>query len=333
MNTEFPVAPEELIIELPKHYNFTESIKCELIKAGLNDVYKTTIGNEIYFLRIGRLGIYEYQDYIDEASIIDFLSDNNVGVAAPVRCNDGNFVWILEKTSGIGYCVLFYEAKNEPSGDELIKSYNLGKTVARTHVLSDEKDFYINRKPIDLIYLIQNPLELIKPHFIKRIAEYNYIREAMEKMGEFIKNTLKTEKPYYGFCHGDIQPDNFHYIGENPVLFDFDCMGNGWRSHDIAVLAFNNTFVYMAKKKDIDYIESDEWKEFLRGYNSIRELREHEIDSVNIFAAIRMIWVWGVHADLINKGTPSPLFEDNYFNAFYNIFKYWYDRALKIIRT
>lgn len=333
MNTEFPITPEELITELPKYYNFTEPITCELIRSALNDVYKTTVGNEVYFLRIGRLGIHEYQDYKDETAVIDFLNNNNVSVAAPVRCKDSNFVWKLDKMSGTGYCVLFYEAKHEASGDELIQAYNLGTTVARLHVLSDEKDFIINRKPIDLTYLIQNPLELIKPHFAKRVEEYNYICEAMEKMSRFIQNNLKTEKPYYGFCHGDIQPSNYHYSGEKPVLFDFDCMGNGWRSHDIAVLACNNTFVHIARKNEIPYIESDEWKEFLKGYNSVRQLCEDEINAVNIFAAIRIVWVWGVHADLIKRGMPSPLFDDNYFKGLYDIFKYWYDRALEIIKN
>jgi len=332
MSTDFPVSAEELIIEIPKHYNFIEPIKCELFRAGLNDVYKTEIENKTYFLRISRLGIYEYRDYEDETAIIDFLHDNNIDVAAPVRCNDGNFVWTIEKPSGTGYCVLFHEAKNEPSGDELIKSYNLGKTVACMHVTADKKDFIINRKPIDLIQLIQNPLELIKPHFLDRTDEYNYICEAMNEMRDFIQKTLKTEKPYYGFCHGDIQPSNYYYIGEQPVFFDFDCMGNGWRSHDIGVLALNNTFVYLATKQNINYIESDEWKEFIKGYNSIRKLDADEINAVNIFAAIRIVWVWGVHADLIKRGTPSPLFEDNYFKYFYNVFKYWYERALKIIK-
>jgi hypothetical protein len=34
-----------------------------------------------------------------------------------------------------------------------------------------------------------------------------------------------------------------YFTGDEPVIFDFDCMGYGWRAYDICVYAHNESFL------------------------------------------------------------------------------------------
>jgi Ser/Thr protein kinase RdoA (MazF antagonist) len=129
------------------------------------------------------------------------------------------------------------------------------------------------------------------------------------------------EKPYYGFCHGDIQPSNINYIEERPIIFDFDCMGNGWRAHDISVFVWNNTLI------NEKYVESEAWKAFLDGYNSVRLLTENELLCINAFGALRALWVMGVHSNLRERNIGCMGFNENYYNFFINNFKLWYNKV------
>lgn len=42
---------------------------------------------------------------------------------------------------------------------------------------------------------------------------------------------LQAENPYYCFCHGDIHRGNVFFCDTTPRIFDFDCMGKGYRMY------------------------------------------------------------------------------------------------------
>jgi Ser/Thr protein kinase RdoA (MazF antagonist) len=307
---------------LIKRYNLEEPVSCRLFKNGLNDVYKIKTAKEVYYLRISLTGVHGQRDYEEEISIINTLCENGIRAASPVRCRDGCFVWAISAPEGIRYAVLFSEVKQEPSDDKVKQSYNLGIITAQIHTVADEKSVIVSRPPYDFNQMANKPLSLIQPNISHRPDDYDFLCGAAEKLCRYIKENLNYEKPYYGYCHGDIQDGNVFYTGDEPEIFDFDCMGYGWRAYDIGVFAMNH---------EANYIESDSWKAFLEGYNSIRQLSKIELESVSAFAALHLLWVMGIHADLIDRNQGCIFYcSDYYFNHFIGIFKMWYERtALK----
>lgn len=313
------LSPHALQREVIERYDIGKQIECRFFRMGMNDVYLVSTENHAYYLRVSQANVYKRNDYEEEARIIDTLYQNDLGVAYPIKCKDHSFVWSIRAPEGERYAILFSEAKNQPSKDEVKYIYNLGAMIARMHKVADKNDFQISRPPIDLIQLIDTPLKSIKRHFYNREDDYQYLSDSMDKLSRYISDCLSTTKPLYGFCHGDIQLSNVHINGEQPVIFDFDCMGYGWRSHDLAVLLFNNS---LGNDK---YRESDQWRSFLDGYNSIRPLEENEMKAIPAFCALRNTWVMGVHTQLSERILGCQMFSEGYLNFFLNNFKMWFN--------
>jgi Ser/Thr protein kinase RdoA (MazF antagonist) len=150
--------------------------------------------------------------------------------------------------------------------------------------------------------------------------DYTFIYNSMKQLSGYISDRLPTEKPYYGFCHGDVQMMNVFFQGETPTFFDFDCMGYGWRSHDVSVYVLN------AELGNPQFRESDEYKAYIDGYNSIRRLSENEIACINAFGAIRAIWVIGLNIMGLEK-TGGIFHIDGLVNEFARIFRTWYEKV------
>ena len=315
--------PGALKAELIQRYGFDEHLSCRLFDFGLNDIYIVKLDAIIYYLRISLTGVHERHDYEEEISCIITLSRNNIPVAAPVKCKDGQYIWEINAPEGKRFAVLFEEAKQLPKDNHVQKSFLLGQSLARLHTVADVNDFKVSRDPIDINQLARKPLQLIDPYLKHRKEDYDFIQNATENLCNYIEKNLSREKPYYGYCHGDIHSGNVFFHGDNPVIFDFDCMGYGWRAYDICVFAWNET------ASDENYIEKEPWKTFLEGYNSIRILNETELKGINAFAALRDLWLMGLHADVIERNAGCCWYNDSYFDFRMKIFKLWYDRFIQ----
>lgn len=323
--TYFPVrysqlSPEALKMELVKRYDFSGSLSCTLFDYGLNDIYKVKFDTMVYYLRVSLTGVHDRKDYEEEVSVINTLCKNSISVASPIVCKDNQYLWEVNAPEGKRYAVLFEEARRNPSNDHVRKSYNLGRMLAQLHTVADENNFLVSRDPIDLSELAKKPLKEIYPYLKHRQADYDYIKDAADKLCDFIENNLSLEKPYYGFCHGDIHSGNVFFEGDNPKIFDFDCMGYSWRAYDICVFAWNET------GSDEKYIEKEEWKAFLDGYSSIRRISKTEMEAINAFAALRELWLMGLHADVMERNAGSSWYNDSYFDFRIGMFKLWYNR-------
>lgn len=309
--------------ELIKRYEFNEPISCRFFDFGMNDIYVVKSGGEVYYLRISLIGIHEQKDYEEEILIINLLNEDGISVVTPVCCKDGNYVWLIDAPEGERYVVLFKEVKQESSDDNVKKSYNLGQMLANMHAVADKNNFTLNRTPIDLVQLAKKPLNMLKPFLEHRPDDIKIIENIAKELCQYVDSKLSMKKPYYGFCHGDIHTGNVYFTGDMPKIFDFDCMGFGWRSYDICVYAWNKTY---GEEK---YIDGEEWKAYLEGYNSIRQLSEDELASINVFYALRELWIMGLHADVMGKNAGCSWYNDGYFNYHIGILKLWYQRAFE----
>ena len=316
------MAPEGLKSELIDRYGFDESLSCCLFKSGMNDIYQIQIGEIVYYLRVACSGIYDFVDYENEAAIMVALDENGVKTALPIRCKDGNYVWPINAPEGKRYVTLFTEAKNQPSNDSVRNSFNLGQSVAKLHIISDEKEFVVNRAPIDFTELIHKPMLNLRPYLERQwLDDYKFIASAMEDIQKHIANRLTTEKPHYGFCHGDIHLNNVFFSYDMPIFFDFDTMGYGWRAHDISVHIFNMELMNPL------YREGDDYKAFFDGYNSLRQLSENELDCIDMFGAIRPIWALDINVRL-NELKSGSIFLNQVISFFVEVFKEWHNKYI-----
>lgn len=222
---------------------------------------------------------------------------------------------------GKRFVVLFSEVKKAPSEDRIKQAYNLGSMLARMHRASDQQAFTVSRTPIAFKQLVENPLEKVRPYLIKRQKDYDFLYHAADKLWQYIEKELNYEKPFYGYCHGDIHSGNVFFEGDIPRIFDFDCMGDGWRAYDICVFAWNETF------SDEKFIESEVWTSYLKGYNAVHQLEENETRAINAFGALQQLWMIGIHADVMKRNAGCCWHDDGYFDYQIGIFKLWYDRT------
>lgn len=313
--------PNALKKELAKRYKLEEPLSCRFFDSGMNDIYVVKAGKQCYYLRISQANVHSHRDYEEEVFIINTLCKNGVNAVAPICCSDGSFVWEINAPEGKRYAVLFTEAKQIPSENKIKKAYNLGRMAANMHTIADKENFKVSRCPIDLIQLAKKPLKMIKPHLEHRPLDYEFLSSAAEKLYSYVEKNFSYEKPYYGYCHGDIHSGNVFFQGDKPEIFDFDCMGYGWRAYDICVFAWNETF------DDEKYAYGECFKAFLDGYNSVRKLTQIELQAINVFAALRELWMMGIHAEVMERNAGCSWYNDGYFDYQIKIFKLWYERA------
>ena len=133
---------------------------------------------------------------------------------------------------------------------------------------------------------------------------------------------MSQSKLDYGICHGDFHCGNiFSDENEEISVFDFDCFGYGWRPYDISVFLWSCVPNDNWEQDNLDK-RSLLWKAFLEGYSSIKPLSEDEVKASYVFAAIRHIWLMGVHVNGVSAWGTSWI-QDQYFDEAITFIKKW----------
>lgn len=297
---------------------------CRLWNPGVNDVYILWTNIGTLYLRVSHAARYSQNDYEEEIFIINTLHKFGIPAATPIADKNDNYLWEIHAPEGTRYAVLFHEARHTTTDRRENQLYNMGVMAAKIHEISDEQKFNVSREPIEWHQLVEHPLERIIESFVERQADYEFLKTSSKSLWEFIERKLPKKAPYYGYCHGDMHGGNVIFDGDKPQIIDFDCMGYGYRAYDICIYAWNETFGHE------DYIDSEEWKKYIDGYCNVRELEEAELSCIPAFAALRHIWLIGLHLDGTDINNPWSWMDDNYFNHQIKMYKLWYNRAFTI---
>jgi len=283
-------SPSALLEELHKNYDLPTDAICIFFKSGLNDIYKITAKNSTYFLRVSLFNVYNTVQINEEIDFILHLLSRGITVVEPVSCKDNSYVLELSAPEGIRQAVLFRGIEQSPSGDGDIRMMNLGKLIAQIHISSFKE--HSTRPLINEKMLVEEPGLLLTPFLTHRPDDLNFLSKTAMPLWSAADSMLSGYDNMTGFCHGDIQPNNFFFNGETPVLFDFDCMGRGYFAYDLGVLLANLTFM------DNDIHQKSIWNSMIEGYCCVRPLNNDEIKSIYIFAALHMLRVLSYHAKL-----------------------------------
>lgn len=289
---------------------------CRVWSLGLNDVYQIQ-AEQTYYLRISHVNRgFSRRDYEEELQAIEALRQNGVRTCIPLKTADQELLWEVNAPEGVRYAVVFEEVKN----DSPVNFYETGKLAAQIHQNSDKLQLPASRMPLAYEQLIEIPLRRI--HETPEILpdETAYYKKTSDEMWKSITDSLPLKSPYYGLCHGDLHYGNIYFSAGKPQVFDFDCMGYGYRAYDLSVLLWDETM------GDRNFGDSGQWKEFIRGYQSIRPLSAAEQHSIFAFAALRQLWFVGlmIHTASINNGWEE--LNRRFFQEQFRQYQFWYEK-------
>ncbi|QYR21267.1 phosphotransferase [Paenibacillus sp. sptzw28] len=265
-------------------------LECRLFYRGLHDIYRVITGKKEYFFKVYRQGIRSMEDIQAEVDLLNFLKLSDIEITAPVIKSDGKFISRFNTANGIRYGVLYTSVgKHEFNQIEETPELNerLGSYIAAIHNAWDKCELEINRWNLDAHSFIDKSMNAIRQFSTIHDFDMLFLEEVAKNVNEKLGN-LTIERPQYGMCHGDIYSGNIRVdANNNPILFDFDFCGNGWRAYDISMYAFP----FGMGCDETKLIKREERKDqFLNGYNKVRAMSESEVNSIALFIPFRRIF-------------------------------------------
>ncbi len=314
----FPVAhsvfsPEALLGEIATAYAIETPVTCQLLRRGLNDSYLLTTNSKRFVVRVFRARWRSPSDIAYELELLTHLAAKGVPVSVPLATRDGSLSRSLSAPEGTRQAALFTYARGRPfSWKEAKHSYLAGRLLAAIHAESED---FVSRHPrfrLDLEYLIDTPLSMIRPFLANRPEDWSYLQGLAARLRARVEAVARAGLDW-GLCHGDFGANNAH-IAEDQILtvFDFDFCGPGWRAYDFV----------MTRWGALDHDYRSIWDSFLKGYTEMRPWSEADLAAVPLFDTIRHVWGMGLRAGNARyQGTLSMSY--GYLDHRFRTFRKW----------
>ena len=305
------VAADTMAEIIGDEYDIGPLQSCKLFSKMLrtqdNDHYlvKTRAGEQMV-IRVYQLGRHLERgrsDYEFELDWLRFLHQRGLPVSYPIPRRDGTSLGSIQAPEGERYYALFSFAKGKPmSLTDEEQLFQCGSEMARIHLVSNEFRTGHARKPMDLAFLVDSPVERMK-RFWDSSQDYNLdliltsAAEAKEEIEALLQNEEHTEDGW-GPIGGDFHSANTHFDEAGQLtFFNFDLCGPGWRAYDIAVFLLNTNLTH----SDTNMSEA-----FFAGYYSQRQLSGNEHAAVAPFMTLRRVWLTATFT--MNEGLAGHTF-------------------------
>ena len=159
--------------------------------------------------------------------------------------------------------------------------------LAAIHAVSEDFVSRYARFRLDLEYLIETPLAMIRPFLAHRPDDWYYLQGFATRLYARATAAAGTGLDW-GPCHGDFGAKNMHLATDGTVtVLDFDFCGLGWRLYDFAP-------VYRAA---LEQRRRAIWGAFLQGYTATRPIAAADLTAVPLFRVLRHLAMLGVFAE------------------------------------
>jgi len=261
-----------------------------LIARGVNDTYRVTAGADAFYLRVSVHGWRTRDDLDAELALVTDLRGRGLAVAPVVPRDDGELLTSLPAPEGERFAVLFAPAPGESVPDltpDLAHAY--GRLAAGVHTGADAAPNAYRRFPLDERHLLDGPLASIRAAMVDGDEDLIFLERVAERVRGRL-GVLPCAPPDYGLCHGDLHPGNVRFDAAGELtLFDFDCMGYGWRAYDLTVFLWNA----YGERRPKRWRET-RWRAFRRGYQEVRPLPEGLDEVMPLFLVARQVWLMGL---------------------------------------
>lgn len=304
------LAPETVAMELARAYALSPT-DCALQRSLTNDVYivKTSAGPCV--AKVYGPGWRAGSDIAYEVDLLDHLAANGVAVATAVRRRDGQPIHQLPMPEGVRYCVLF----NYAPGDEPVEPFTaalyhqFGRAAGTMHRAADRLASRYPRFRLDLSYLIDRPLEAIRPYLAHRPDRWAYLTGLAERVRARIAD-LAAQGMDWGPCHGDLTLDCFRIAEDGQLtLYDFDSGGPGWRA-----LEFQGIYAYA---------HDTHWDAFRAGYTEARPLNAVDLAAIPWCVPLYAVWSMGWTVSEWARWSGRWRVDDTYWGEKLNWLQQW----------
>jgi len=257
-----------------------------------NIIYRCQKNSEIFYLRISFRPDRNPEMIASEVEFINYLAENGLRVARPVKSLNGNLTELFSTTKTVFTAVLFTEAKGEflykngfalPNGVNL-KQYmtNQGEMLGEMHHLSSKykpvnpvvRFNWLDRHKSSLDWLLPAGQKVVKDKISQVISE---IRQ------------IKPDNNNFGLTHNDIHVMNFtiDYSNSNCdlTLFDFDDCGNNYFMYELASFWEGNTgwIAYETNADKRSEFMQKTYNNMLDGYHKYHSLGKSELEQLPLF--------------------------------------------------
>ena len=275
------ICERELLSKLLPLYVFDGPQTCRFWQRGVNDTYQVICGEHTYSLRVYRHKLRTLDAIRFEVAVLNHLHRRGVSVAYPLARQDGRYISEIQAPEGTRHVlVTAYANGSIPEYSELADASLYGASIAQLHNQSDDFVSDHTRPRLEIEYLLNTSLEVIKSFLTNNPDDLAYINAMAEELRKEVAG-VAIDNLDVGLCHGDCHGGNvLHYIGEL-THYDFDCCGFGLRVYDLATFKWG-----VMNYKNGDRL----WIAFLDAYCEHRGIGEVDLSLVDTFVVIRHIW-------------------------------------------
>ena len=280
------LSPQALVDGVLSRYELGKIERCLFWNRGLSDIYLIETAASSYILKVSHHHWRSRSDIQFELEFLDFLHQQDIPVAHPLKTKDGQLLVAIDAVEGDRYAALFPYALGEvPQGDlSTEQSGIMGKTLGKIHHAALDFECATSRQCLDLKYLLDDSLAVIDPYLQNR-EDLGYVENAIAKI-KYRLSCLEQTSPLWSVCWGDPHSGNVHFTKDNQItLFDFDQCGYGWRIFDIA------KFLQVSLSAGINCKVREA---FLTGYQEFQKLTDIETSSLQALTQMAHIWVWAI---------------------------------------
>ncbi len=308
---------QELDYAITEKYILPPVHKVSLIKYSENYTYLIEdMNSELkYVLRVSRPGYHDYEELEAEMIWVKAVkNDTDILVAMPIEGKNQRLIQsITLKMQGKEqefFCSMFSFLPGQTLktiSQEELKNYlrEIGKITAKLHCQSIEfcKRQKLKRFSWELEDLIGEVSRWGDWSRLMLINEEQ--RHVFEKTVDIIKERLTVygkNETNYGLIHTDLNVHNILVESGRIGVIDFDDCGYGWFLWDLGttLLEYYETLDVLKEK-------------WLEGYQSIRPLRERDLEEVDTFIILRKIvrlgWIASHAENDTVKGIPAVYYE------------------------
>jgi Ser/Thr protein kinase RdoA (MazF antagonist) len=293
------IAADALADVVAREYDLGDSVSCKMFSKILrtqdNDHYRVNASGKRYVIRVYQQGDSlgrQESAYLFELDWLTFLKEQGLPVSYPLPRRDGRLLGSLEAPEGTRYYALFtYAPGQSMSLTDADQLYTVGSYMAQIHKASEAFRSDHERMPIDMACLFEKPLERISRLWgARRAANLDILLASAEEARQEVYSLLGEppgEAGVWGVIGGDFHNVSTHFRDGQPMFFNFDRCGYGWRAYDIAAFLSNTNLLQAAE----GYSEA-----FFAGYYSERPLSREEHAAVSPFLTLRRVWRMGLFA-------------------------------------
>jgi Ser/Thr protein kinase RdoA (MazF antagonist) len=277
-----------------------------LLRRGLNDSYLVQAGAAKFILRVYRCGWRSPGEILHELRALTHIRARGVQVAAPVRNRHGGYLCPLSAPEGLRYVALFSFAEGEQLSTTAEHASLYGAAAARVHDATADFQCQYPRQALDADVLLERPLRRLE----WALRRHSTVWRELHRIGEDLRERLawlSRSGLDTGYCHGDLNGGNARIRDGVVTLFDFDCSGHGWRAYDAAVFIWGQAFGGLTTEQT-----TEQWSAFLRGYESVRPLRQSDRTAAPLLVSVRHLWMVGMHLEQTDEWGNGWM-DDGYF--------------------